>query len=72
MLGFIKLISGLNKYGIQFRNNVFFYGKLELGIRKYVRFQVLTAASMKMAVFWIVAPCSLVDDRPDDVGSKHL
>jgi hypothetical protein len=27
---------------------------------------------MKMAVFWIVAPCSLVDDRPDDVGSKHL
>jgi hypothetical protein len=26
-----------------------------------VRFQVLTAASMKMAVFWDVAPCSLVD-----------
>jgi midasin (ATPase involved in ribosome maturation) len=25
-----------------------------------VRFQVLTAASMKMAVFWVVAPCSLV------------
>jgi hypothetical protein len=25
-----------------------------------VRFQVLTAASMKMAVFWIVAPCRLV------------
>jgi hypothetical protein len=25
-----------------------------------VRFQVLTAASMKMAVFWIVAACSLV------------
>jgi hypothetical protein len=25
-----------------------------------VRFQVLTAASMKMAVFWVVVPCSLV------------
>jgi hypothetical protein len=27
----------------------------------YLRFQVLTAASMKMAVFWVVAPCSLVE-----------
>jgi hypothetical protein len=26
-----------------------------------VRFQVLTAASMKMAVFWIVSRCNLVD-----------
>jgi hypothetical protein len=26
----------------------------------YVRFQVLTAASTKMVVFWVVAPCSLV------------
>jgi hypothetical protein len=25
-----------------------------------VRFQVLTAAGMKMTVFWDVAPCSLV------------
>jgi hypothetical protein len=25
-----------------------------------VRFEILTAASMKMAVFWVVAPCSLV------------
>jgi hypothetical protein len=54
----------------------------------YVRFQVLTAASMKFRVFWDVAPCSLVgvdqrftdayclhhegDDRHDDGGSKHL
>jgi hypothetical protein len=29
------------------------------------------AVSMKMAVFWVVAPCSLVD-RPDDGGSKDL
>jgi hypothetical protein len=26
-----------------------------------VRFQVLKAASMKMALFWVVAPCSLVE-----------
>jgi hypothetical protein len=26
-----------------------------------VRFEVLTAARMKMAVFWVFAPCSLVD-----------
>jgi hypothetical protein len=26
-----------------------------------VRFQVVTGASMKMAVFWVVAPCSLVE-----------
>jgi hypothetical protein len=50
----------------------------------YVRFQVLTAASMKMAVFWVVALCSLVEvysrfrgayclhHCPDYVGSKHL
>jgi hypothetical protein len=27
-----------------------------------VGFEVLTAVSMKMAVFWVVAPCSLVED----------
>jgi hypothetical protein len=32
-----------------------FYGN------RMLRFQVFTAASMKMAVFWVVAPCSLVD-----------
>jgi hypothetical protein len=39
-----------------------------------VGFEVLTAVSMKMAVFWVVAPCRLVevDDRPDDGGSKDL
>jgi hypothetical protein len=48
-----------------------------------VRFQVLTAASMKMTVFWDVAQCSVVEiDRrfrgayclhcPDDGSSKHL
>jgi hypothetical protein len=50
-----------------------------------VRFQVLTAASMKIIVFWDVAPCSLIEvyqrfrgtycihhHSPDDGGSKHL
>jgi hypothetical protein len=44
-------------------------------------FEVLTVVSMKIAVFWVVTPCSLVEvyqrfrgpDRPDDGGSKdHL
>jgi hypothetical protein len=50
----------------------------------YVKFQVPTAASMKITVFWDDAPCSLVemDQRfrgaycpyyhGDDGGSKHL
>jgi hypothetical protein len=48
-----------------------------------VGFEVLTAVSMKMAVFWVVAPCRLVEvyqrfkgpcsgHRPDDGGSKDL
>jgi hypothetical protein len=44
-------------------------------------FEVLTAVSTKMAVFCVVAPCSLVEayqrfslftHRPDDGGSKDL
>jgi hypothetical protein len=45
-------------------------------------FEVLTAVSTKMAVFWVVAPCSLVEvyqrarsgltHRPDDGGSKDI
>jgi hypothetical protein len=44
-----------------------------------VGFEALTAVSTKMAVFWVVAPCSLVEvyqcfrgHRPDDGGSKDL
>jgi hypothetical protein len=47
-----------------------------------IGFEVLTAVSMKIAVFWLVAPCSLVEVyqrfrgpiaiRPDDGGSKDL
>jgi hypothetical protein len=48
-----------------------------------VGFEVLTAASMKMTVFWAVASCSLVEiyrrfrgtcgtNRPDDGDSKYL
>jgi hypothetical protein len=36
-----------------------------------VGFEVLTAVSTKMAVFWVVAPGS-PGDRPDDGGSKDL
>jgi hypothetical protein len=39
------------------------YSKLLFGIR----------SCMKMAVFWVVAQCSLVEShRPDDGGSKDL
>jgi hypothetical protein len=50
-----------------------------------VGFEVLTAVTMKIAVFWVVAPCSLVEvyqrfrgpcclhhQGPDDGGSKDL
>jgi hypothetical protein len=52
----------------------------------YVRFHVLKAVSTKMAVFWVVAPCSLVEvyqrfrrtyclhhqgDRPVDGGKRR-
>jgi hypothetical protein len=52
-----------------------------------VGFEVLTAVSTKIAVFWVVAPCSLVEvyhrfrgpcclhhpaSRLDDGGSKDL
>jgi hypothetical protein len=34
---------------------------VELKTRELVGFEVLTAVSMKMAIFWVVAPCSLVE-----------
>jgi hypothetical protein len=40
------------------RRNVNFLVQLLKGVK--VRFKVLTAARMKMAVFCVVAPCSLV------------
>jgi hypothetical protein len=59
-----------------------------IGTKEYWEYQVLTAASIKMSVFWIVAPCILVevfrrfkgacclhhqgDHRSDVRGSKHL
>jgi hypothetical protein len=35
-------------------------------------FEVLTAVSTKMAVFWVVAPCSLVEVYHLHDGSKDL
>jgi hypothetical protein len=50
--------------------------KLKIGYDcffRVVRFEVLTAASMKMTAFCVVALCSQgADFRPDDRGSKHL
>jgi hypothetical protein len=48
--------------------------RLEKLIVAQLRFQVLTAVSMTMAVFWVIAPCSLVElpHRPDGGGSKDL
>jgi hypothetical protein len=34
---------------------------LKLYNTNFARFQVLTAASMKMAIFWVVVLCSLVE-----------
>jgi hypothetical protein len=39
----------------------------------FVRFQVLTTSSMKMVVFWVVVPCSLVEvyRRFSGAGGHH-
>jgi hypothetical protein len=36
-----------------------------------VRFEVLSVASMKMAVFWVVVPFSLVDCRALEAYNVH-
>jgi hypothetical protein len=38
----------------------------------YVRFQVFMAVSMKMTVFWNVAPCSLVEIDRRFRGAYYL
>jgi hypothetical protein len=56
-----------------------------MNIQNEVGFEVLTAVGMKIAVFWVVAPCSLVEvyqrfrspcylhhPGPDDGGCKDL
>jgi hypothetical protein len=40
---------------------LFIFSKNLRNIFPSARFQVLTAASMKMAVIWDVAPCSLIE-----------
>jgi hypothetical protein len=39
----------------------YFIEELRKNKPPFVGFEVLTAVSMKMAVFWVVAPCSLVE-----------
>jgi hypothetical protein len=50
------------------------YEEMDLGKKSgnLVGFEVLTAVSMKIAVFWVVAPCSLVEVYQRDGGSKDL
>jgi hypothetical protein len=48
----------------------FCYADNACTVGKYVRFQVLTAASMKFRVFWDILPCS--HQGPDDGVSTHL
>jgi hypothetical protein len=35
-------------------------------------FRVLTAACVKIAGFWVISPCILVNVRPEDGGSKYI
>jgi hypothetical protein len=61
------------QYSSIFKEIGFFF--LSFVNREPVRFQVLTVVNMKMAVFWVVAPCSLVEvyhHFRGDGGSKHL
>jgi hypothetical protein len=39
---------------------------------KIIGFEVLMAVSTKMAVFWVVAPCSLVDQSGYKPEESHL
>jgi hypothetical protein len=67
------VILGLNSchnewFGVLFRNNTFYLNKAyflprapTLNYLNYVGFEVLTTVSAKMAVFWVVAPCGLVE-----------
>jgi hypothetical protein len=42
--------------------SVYFYETTQRNLPEgYVRFQVLTAAIMKMTAFWDIAPCSLIE-----------
>jgi predicted glycosyltransferase len=66
---------------LRYYSSIFIVAPREI-TKSLVRFQVLTAASMKMTVFWAVAPRSAplctasiiraMCHRPDDGSSKHL
>jgi hypothetical protein len=43
-----------------------------LSIEYWAKFKILTATNVKMTLFGDVAPCSLVDHRTDDRGSKNV
>jgi hypothetical protein len=45
----------MNEFGIEQNNPIY------ETIYQQVGFEVLTVVSMKMAVFWVIVPCSLVE-----------
>jgi hypothetical protein len=59
----VRLVRGGQKKkikrGIRRRKNAREMGR---GRRHLVRAEVLTAMTMKMAAFWVVAPCRLVEE----------
>jgi hypothetical protein len=61
-----RLTSNELKIGYTKNNCIYFVWERNVSPRLrqehklQLRFQVLSAASIKMAVFWVVAPCSLV------------
>jgi hypothetical protein len=58
--------------GVSIKTKLFQYWQHCKTVSNYlhiVGFEVLTAVSMKMVVFWVVAPCSQGDDNG---GSKDL
>jgi hypothetical protein len=54
----------------EFRNGALLNNKTNLTIM--VRFEVLTAMSTKMAVFWDAAPCSLVDNEERTISETSV
>jgi hypothetical protein len=71
----MTLLRSVNGYRTATLDNIKNSSQEELNIypiKREMRFQVLTAASMKMAVFWVVVPCRLVGVYRRFIGSCCL
>jgi hypothetical protein len=75
----IKLYS-IGEYNMKQRYAVekdLYKRKISAQLQTPVTGLIKQRCTLKMAVFWVVAPCSLVEvygrfNRPDDGGSSHL